>query len=103
VLASILPSQYQRSRAKLEPVTFKLGRILYEPQKIIPDVYFSIDCLISLLTAVDQRRTLEVGMVGNESMAGRHFIVGMGVSGPRALPHRESGCTRRFLKSAPSA
>jgi hypothetical protein len=38
-----------------------------------------------LLTAVDKRRTLEVGMVGNEGMAGMPFILGVGISGVRAL------------------
>jgi hypothetical protein len=38
--------------------------------------YFPIDCLISLLTAVDKRRTLEVGMAGGEVMAGMPFILG---------------------------
>jgi hypothetical protein len=48
-------------------------------------VYFPVDGLISLLAAVDKRRTLEVGMVGNEGMAGMPFILGMGVSGVVAL------------------
>jgi len=61
------------------------GQILYEPGKAIQHVYFPVDCLISLLTAVDKRRTLEVGMVGNEGMAGMPFILGMGISGVRAL------------------
>jgi len=61
------------------------GQVLYEPGGTIKHVYFPLDCLISLLTAVDKRRTLEVGMVGNEGMAGMPFILGMGVSGVRAL------------------
>ena len=85
VLASIPPKDYQRLLAQLEPVTLTFGQILYEPGETIRDVYFPIDCLISLLTAVDKRRTLEVGMVGNEGMAGMPFIQGMGVSGVRAL------------------
>jgi hypothetical protein len=63
----------------------KFSKVLYEPGKAIRYVYFPIDCLISLLTAVDKRRTLEVGMVGNEGMAGIPFILGMGISGVRAL------------------
>jgi CRP-like cAMP-binding protein len=59
--------------------------VLYEPGKAIRHVYFPIDCLISLLTTVDKRRSLEVGMVGNEGMAGMPFILGVGVSGVRAL------------------
>jgi CRP-like cAMP-binding protein len=85
VLASIPPKAYQRLRAQLEPVTLNFGQVLYQPGKPIRHVYFPIDCLISLLTAVDKRRTLEVGMVGNEGMAGMPFILGIGVSGVRAL------------------
>src|SRR6202789_4175760 len=70
---------------QLEPVRLRFGQILYEAGGRIRHVYFPIDCLISLLTAVDKRRTLEVGMVGKEGMTGMPFILGMGVSGVRAL------------------
>lgn len=74
-----------RLRAELEPVSLKFGQVLYEPGKSIRHVYFPLNCLISLLTAVDRRRSLEVGMAGNEGMAGMPFILGIGVSGVRAL------------------
>ncbi|MHB8495810.1 MAG: Crp/Fnr family transcriptional regulator [Casimicrobiaceae bacterium] len=85
VLASVPAREYKRLQAHLEPIELKFGQVLYEPGKSIRHVYFPIDCLISLLTAVDKRRTLEVGMVGNEGMAGMPFILGMGVSGVRAI------------------
>jgi len=85
VLASIPPKEYRRLQVQLEPVQLTFGQVLYQPGKTIRHVYFPVDCLISLLTAVDKRRTLEVGMVGNEGMAGMPFILGMGVSGVRAL------------------
>src|SRR5664279_3716139 len=85
VLASIPARDYKRLQAHLEPIELKFGQLLYEPGKSIRHVYFPVDCLISLLTAVDKRRTLEVGMVGNEGMAGMPFILGMGVSGVRAI------------------
>ena len=85
ILGSIPPLEYQRLRDQLGLVTLKFGQVLYEPGKAIRYVYFPINCLVSLLTAVDRRRTLEVGMVGNEGMAGMPFILGMGVSGVRAL------------------
>jgi CRP-like cAMP-binding protein len=85
VLADIPAPEYRRLEAQLEPVTLKFGEILYEPGQAIRHVYFPIDCLVSLLTAVDKRRTLEVGMVGNEGMAGMPFILGVGLSGVRAL------------------
>ena len=85
ILASLPRKTYQRVHRQLEAVSLEFGQVLYEPGKAIRHVYFPIDCLISLLTAVDKRRTLEVGMVGNEGMAGMPFILGVGVSGVRAL------------------
>jgi CRP-like cAMP-binding protein len=99
ILATIPPRQYRRLEAELEPVTLAFGQVLYEPQKTIEYVYFPLDCLISLLTAVDKRRTLEVGMVGNEGMAGMPFILGIGVSGVRALVQGGGGALR--MASAP--
>jgi CRP-like cAMP-binding protein len=84
VLAGISSKDYG-SLDQLEPVQLRFGQILYEAGGRIRHVYFPIDCLVSLLTAVDKRRTLEVGMVGNEGMTGMPFILGMGVSGVRAL------------------
>jgi CRP-like cAMP-binding protein len=84
VLESVPRSQFGALQ-ELEPVSLKFGQVLYEAGGKIRYVYFPINCLISLLTAVDKRRTLEVGMVGNEGMAGMPFILGMGVSGVRAL------------------
>ncbi len=84
VLAGISSKDYG-SLDQLEPVLLRFGQILYEAGGRIHHVYFPIDCLVSLLTAVDKRRTLEVGMVGNEGMTGMPFILGMGVSGVRAL------------------
>ena len=85
ILKSVPPREYRRLSEQLVPVTLKFGQVLYEPGRAIRYVYFPVDCLVSLLTAVDKRRTLEVGMVGNEGMAGMPFILGVGVSGVRAL------------------
>jgi len=85
VLAKIPRKEYARLGAALEPVYLNLSQVLYEPGKAIRYVYFPLGCLISLLTSVDKRRTLEVGMVGNEGMAGMPFILGVGVSGVRAI------------------
>jgi CRP-like cAMP-binding protein len=85
ILASIPASGLRRLGDHLEPVALDFGDVLYEPGKLISYVYFPLDCLISLLTAVDKRRTLEVGMVGREGMAGMPYVLGMGVSGVRAI------------------
>ncbi len=85
ILASLPPRERQRLDGQLKPVTLGFGQVLYEPGKEIRHVYFPIDSLVSLLTSVDRRRSLEVGMVGHEGMAGMPFILGVGISGVRAI------------------
>jgi CRP-like cAMP-binding protein len=91
--------EFARLQDQLEPVVLKFRQVLYEPGKPIRHVYFPVDCLISLLTAVDKGRTLEVGMVGNEGMAGMPFILGVGVSGVRAIV--QGGGTAWRMGAAP--
>jgi CRP-like cAMP-binding protein len=85
LLAAIPQQAYQRMLTSLEPVKLSYGQVLYEPKGRIQYVYFPINCLVSLLTAVDKSRTLEVGMVGNEGMVGMPMALGIGVSAVRAL------------------
>ena len=99
VLASVPARSRDRLRAQIEPVTLKFRQVIYEPGRTIRHVYFPVDCLISLLTAVDKRRSLEVGMVGNEGMAGMPFILGVGKSGVRAVV--QGGGRALRMSSAP--
>lgn len=85
LLAAVPRPAYQRMLPALEPVTLAYGKVLYEPCGPIRHVYFPVNCLVSLLTAVDKSRTLEVGMVGNEGMVGMPMVFGIGVSAVRAL------------------
>lgn len=85
-LAALPHKEYQRLlTGLLEPVQLTYGQVLYEPAGQIGHVYFPTDCLVSLLTAVDNGRSLEVGMVGNEGMVGMPMVLGIGVSAVRAL------------------
>ena len=85
LLAAMPQTALQRMLPGLEPVTLTYGQVLYEPAGRIHHVYFPVDCLVSLLTAVDRDRSLEVGMVGNEGMVGMPMVLGIGVSAVRAL------------------
>lgn len=85
LLAAMSRQAYQRMLTGLKPVELNYGEVLYEPKDQIRYVYFPIDFLVSLLTAVDKGRTLEVGMVGNEGMVGMPMALGIGFSAVRAL------------------
>jgi CRP-like cAMP-binding protein len=85
VLGALPRQAYQRMKTGLDAVELRYGQVLYEAGGKIDYVYFPIDCLVSLLTAVDKQRNLEVGMVGNEGMVGMPMVLGIGDSAVRAL------------------
>jgi CRP-like cAMP-binding protein len=85
VLEVLPKGAYKRMQLGCETVQLVYGDLLYEPDGRIDYVYFPNDCLVSLLTAVDEHKALEVGMVGNEGMVGMPMVLGIGVSAVRAL------------------
>ncbi|MDQ3747472.1 MAG: Crp/Fnr family transcriptional regulator [Acidobacteriota bacterium] len=76
MLAALPAKEYQRLANKLEPYDLKLGETIYEPNENIKDVYFPNSGIISFLTAIEKRSTLEVGLVGNEGMVGLSAFLG---------------------------
>lgn len=85
LLATLVKKDYQRLLPKLKQTSLTFGEVLFDPGDTIKQVYFPNDSIISLLSAVAERSTLEVGMVGNEGMAGLPVFMGVSVSRTRAL------------------
>jgi CRP-like cAMP-binding protein len=85
LLATLPAEAHRRLAASMEMVSLEYGQVLYEPEERIDFVYFPVDSLVSLLTAVDKDRNLEVGMVGNEGMVGMPMVLGIDTSAVRAL------------------
>jgi len=85
VLAGLPAHVLRPLRPGLERVDLAFGRILYEPGQRMSHVYFPTDSLVSLLTLVDHRSALEVGLVGYEGMVGMPLTLGVSVSPVRAL------------------
>ncbi|MFN2480269.1 MAG: Crp/Fnr family transcriptional regulator [Pyrinomonadaceae bacterium] len=102
-LLSALPKkEYRRLLPELEPVTLTFGDILFEPGDRLRHVYFPDDSIVSLLTAVNDREHLEVGIVGNDGndgMAGLPVFMGVGESRVRGLVQGAGGAKR--MKAAP--
>lgn len=85
LLAALPKKDYQRLLPELEQVTLTFGDILYEPGDTIAHVYFPESGIISLLSMVESQKVLEVGIVGNEGVAGLPVILGMRASLNRGL------------------
>jgi len=85
LLAALPRNEYKRLLPKLKTVSLILGEVLYEPGDVIKYVYFPNDSIISLISELSETSWLEVGMVGNEGMAGLSVFLGVPSSSTRAL------------------
>ncbi len=77
LLATLSPKEFRELLPDLEQVSLVLTQILYNRGDVIRYVCFPLDSLVSLLSAVDNRSTLEVGLVGNEGMTGIGIFLGV--------------------------
>lgn len=85
LLAALPKKEYQSLLPRLESVSLAFGDIIFEPGDRLRHVYFPDNSIVSLLSAVDDRELLEVGMVGNEGMAGLPVFMGVNKSQTRGL------------------
>lgn len=98
LLAALPKKEYQRLLPELEPFPLAFGDILYEPGDIIGHVYFPDNGIISLLSRVESQKVLEVGIVGNEGVAGLPVVLGVRASVNRGLV--QSAGTAMRMKAA---
>ena len=99
LLAQLPRNEYKRLLPMLKTVDLALGEALYESGGAIKYVYFPNDSIISLISELSETSWLEVGMVGNEGMAGLSIFMGVGFSSTRALV-QGSGTAMRMSSAA---
>lgn len=85
LLAALPQCELLQLLDKCEAVDLKFGEILAEPGEPIRHVYFPTHSAIVLVTLMDDRASLEVGLVGNEGIVGTALVLDMAVSPQRAL------------------
>ena len=85
LLAALPSAESRRLIARCEPVELAFGDVLCEQGDRIRHVYFPIGGFISLISSLDERPRLEVGLVGSEGMLGVSLTLGVNVAPLRAL------------------
>lgn len=99
-LIELLPrTERRRLLAISDPVDLKLSDVLCETGTRTRDVYFPIDAAISLVTPIDGKPVLEVGMVGREGMVGAQLVLGVTTTPLHAVV-QGPGNARRISASA---
>jgi CRP-like cAMP-binding protein len=85
-LIDSLPRKVQRRLEQIaEPVQLIQSQVLGNVGEAVRHVYFPIDGFISLVTSIDGKPVLEVGMVGHEGMFGAQVALGVATQPLHAL------------------
>jgi CRP-like cAMP-binding protein len=77
LLSALPPAESSRLIARCTPVTLTFGDVLYSQDEHVEHVYFPTGSFISLLSALDGRPRLEVGLIGAEGMLGVSLLLGV--------------------------
>jgi CRP-like cAMP-binding protein len=85
LLAALPKKEYQALRSQLEEIPLVFEQIIYKPEVAMSDVYFPNSGIVSLLAGLNERATLEVGMVGREGIVGLSVFMGVKESQNRAV------------------
>ena len=94
LLLALPRADYRALLPDLEPVSLSHGAILFEPRTRIRHVYFPQHCVISLLAAACEGPGVEVGLIGNEGMAGLAVFLSATTSTTQAIVQIPDGASR---------
>ena len=85
-LLAVLPAaDYERLYPHLEQVPMPLGQPLYESGSHLKYVYFPTTAIVSLLYVMEDGRSAEIAVVGNEGIVGVSLFMGGETTSSRAV------------------
>lgn len=106
LLTALPDKDYEHCCKKFERVELKYGTTIYKTGATIKYVYFPESGIVSLLSAVEEQTTLEVGIVGSEGMLGLPVFLGVSKSNNLALVQGQGVAVRMaaddFIKECAS-
>jgi CRP-like cAMP-binding protein len=94
ILAAISEADYQEFSFHLESVSLAQGEVVYEAESKINYVYFPETAVFSMLSTMEDGRTVEVGPVGNEGLVGLRIFLGAEESLDQVIVHVAGGAQR---------
>ena len=98
ILAALLATEYKRLLPKLEHVTLRRGEIVYRADQEIEAVYFPEEAVVAMVDTAEDRRTVEVGIVGREGIVGINIFLGGAVTPDKAIVQLPGGAMRMKSK-----
>lgn len=103
LLASLTPADFARLSPQLTLIEMEKGRLICDPGDPIETVYFPHDCVISLMTLMENGAAIESATIGREGAFGLMAAIAPRQSMSRAIvqaPGRASRMTASALAEA---
>lgn len=94
ILATLDKTNYQQLFGELEPVSLHQGHVIYEADAFIDYVYFPVTAVFSMLTTMEDGKTVEVGPVGREGLVGLRVFLGAETTPDRVIVHMAGSALR---------
>jgi CRP-like cAMP-binding protein len=94
ILAALLSADYKRLLPKLEHVSLTRGQVVYRADQKIDQVYFPEQAVIAMVDTTQDRRTVEVGIIGREGIVGINIFLGGVITPDRAIVQLAGGAMR---------
>ena len=85
LLAALPDDEFARVKSKLKSVFFKLDDVLYESGDKMSYAFFPTTAIISMLYIMENGRTAEIGVVGNDGLMGNALFMGGDTTTSRAI------------------
>jgi CRP-like cAMP-binding protein len=85
LLAALPKTEYFRLREHFEPVSLKLGEVIYEAGDRLSHLYFPTTSIISMLYIMENGGTAEIGIAGNNGLIGYALFMGGETTSSRAI------------------
>ena len=98
ILAALLATEYRRLLPTLEHVQLRRDEVVYRADEEIEAVYFPEEAVIAMVDTTDDRRTIEVGVIGREGLVGINIFLGGAVTPDRAIVQLAGGAFRMRSK-----
>jgi CRP-like cAMP-binding protein len=85
LLAALPDAARERLNLELKLVPMALGQVLYEPGSQLQQVYFPTTAIVSIVYVMEDGRSAEIALVGNEGILGIALFMGGGTVPNRAI------------------
>ncbi len=79
-------------------MTLKRGEIVYRADQEIEAVYFPEEAVVAMVDTTDDRRTVEVGIIGREGIVGINIFLGGAITPDKAIVQLPGGAMRMKSK-----